>query len=242
MKNLGLSVIGFLWATSLVAEESIEHIKKKIQEILPELTVDSMQNSPIPGLYQIQSGANLLYVSADGHFLLQGEVLDLRKPKDQWNITEVARSQVRIKFLKNLNNKDMVVYSPSQKPKGQVTIFTDVDCGYCRKQHQDVAELTAGGIEVRYLSFPRQGLGSPTFQKAVSIWCATDRKKAFETAVAGDKIAELSCANPIEQQFNLGRQFGINGTPTLLFADGTMIPGYIKASQLIQEAIKHRHD
>ncbi len=125
------------------------------------------------------------------------------------------------------------MFAPSGKPKYKVTVFTDIDCGYCRKLHSHIAELNQRGVEVDYLFFPRTGLNTPSYDKAVSVWCAKDRKAAFTAAKAGKDPAPAKCDNPVADQYKLGAQVGVDGTPTILAADGTKIGGYLAPDQLV---------
>lgn len=139
--------------------------------------------------------------------------------------------------LKNLSPKDMIVYGP-KNPKAIVTVFTDLNCGFCRKLHHDIARLEELGIQLRYMAFPRQGMGSPDYNKMVSIWCMEDPKAAMNIAMQGEYFQSKVCDNPIQSQFLLGRKWGIAGTPTLVFSDGSLRGGYMSPERLAKEAIK----
>lgn len=243
MKQVGIIILLF-WGIvqGLVAEEvaviDSDKIKTQVQTAFPDLVVDKIEKSPVSGLYQLSAGPMILYASNDGRYLLAGDVLDLEKRLEDRNVTEVARRDLRMSLLKHIQSKEMIVYHPKET-KGSVTIFTDTDCGYCRKLHADIAKLVDRGIEVRYLAFPRAGAGSTTYNQMVSIWCAKDRTKAMNSVMNGDSIESLTCKNTIDNQFDLGRKFGVSGTPTLVFADGTLWGGYLPADKLVSEAIKH---
>jgi len=218
------------------AEESVKH---QIQAAFPEVTIESIQKSPLKGLYQVTAGPVIFYASNDGHFLLLGDVFDLTlKDKDKRNLTENLRKKSRLELLKSLKPTDMITYKPTAV-KGVVTVFTDTDCGYCRKLHSEVSQLTDLGIEVRYLAFPRQGVDSPTYNTMVSVWCAKDPQAALSAAMDGKEVEAKTCKNTLAEQFSLGQKIGLNGTPTLLFPDGTLIGGYVPADKLAKEAIKH---
>ncbi len=126
----------------------------------------------------------------------------------------------------------MIVFSPKEKPRHTLTVFTDIDCGYCRKLHAEMDELNSYGIEVRYMMFPRTGLNTPSYQKAVNVWCAKDQQVSMTKAKAGESIPQANCDNPIASQFDLGQQLGVTGTPALLLGDGSLIPGYRPAKDL----------
>lgn len=144
----------------------------------------------------------------------------------------------RLNELKNLKSTDMVVYGP-ENPKATVTAFTDLNCGYCRKLHNEIPRLTELGIQIRYLALPRQGVGSPGYNKMVTIWCSADRQVAMSRAMQGESLPPKTCQNAIREQLALARKLGVSGTPTLIFADGTVWPGYLSAEKLAREAIRH---
>ena len=127
----------------------------------------------------------------------------------------------------------MIVYGPKDA-KRHITVFTDIDCGYCRKLHNEMPELTAAGIQVRYLAYPRAGVGSKSHKKYVSVWCNSDQQTAMTDAKAGRDVPVASCENPVEESFELGRKVGVEGTPTIIFDDGTLTPGYLPSATLIE--------
>lgn len=213
-------------------------IKDKVHAVFPELVVDTIKKSPVSGLYQLTSGPVVLYASNDGRYLVAGDVLDLASVNDDRNLTEPARREARVSVLKRLHPKEMVIYRP-KAIKGVVTVFTDADCGYCRKLHAEIPRLMDLGIELRYLAYPRQGEGSSTYTKMESIWCSKDPKAMMTKVMEGKDIQPLTCRNTIGEQLILGQKLGISGTPTLVFADGTLWGGYLTAEKLAKEAIKH---
>ncbi len=243
MKKAGIIVLLFWWFTQCAAAEQAtvtepDKIKNQVQTAFPELVVDKVEKSPVSGLYQLTAGPVVLYASNDGRYLLAGDVLDLEQRLEDRNVTEAVRRQLRMSLLKHIQPKEMIVYHPKES-KGTVTVFTDTECGYCRKLHAEISKLVELGIEVRYLAFPREGAGSPTYNKMVSVWCAKDPAKAMTSVMQGEAIETLTCNNTIENQFALGRKFGVSGTPTLVFADGTLWGGYLSAEKLANEAVKH---
>ncbi len=133
----------------------------------------------------------------------------------------------------------MIVFAPEQ-PKHMITVFTDIDCAYCRKLHRQMDEYNRLGIGVRYLFYPRAGPNSASFRKAVAVWCAKDRKQALTTAKAGGKIEMLKCPSPVRQHMDKGKQVGVSGTPTIILENGTKLPGYVsppKLSRIIQQRL-----
>ena len=215
------------------------NIKKHLNAAFPELVVETIKQSPVSGLYQLTSGPVVLYASNDGRYLFAGDVLDLESDDDDRNVTEPARREARLSVLKRLVSKEMVIYRPKDV-KAVVTVFTDADCGYCRKLHQEIPRLMDLGIELRYLAYPRQGRGSNTYTKMESIWCSKDPKGMMTNVMKGEHAQSITCKNTIPEQLLLGEKLGISGTPTLVFEDGSLWAGYLSAEKLAKEAVKHR--
>jgi thiol:disulfide interchange protein DsbC len=214
-----------------LAEETPPRLLESISELLPGMKPERVSQSPIPGLYEVMYNPRLiLYVHEDGNYVIQGELLNLQT---QANLTEERRKLARLKVIEALGEESMIVFAP-EKTAHTVTVFTDVDCGYCRKFHQEVTELTQHGVKVRYLAFPRAGKGSPTYQKMVSVWCAEDRQQAITDAKAGDDLPPKNCDNPVQAHYKAAQQIGIDGTPAMVLDDGGMQPGYVPSEQLIK--------
>lgn len=234
---LSLLVFGYCWADNeSIAQEKVKH---GVQSAFPEITVDSVESSPIQGLYKLSAGPLVLYASHDGHYLIAGDVFDLAQTdKDKRNLTEALRREARVEMLKAIKSNDMVVFTPKEV-KAVVTVFTDPDCGYCRKLHSEVPQLLENGVEVRYLAFPREGNGSAAYNKMTSIWCSKDRQQAMSMVMEGKEIESVTCSVNLDEQFMLGQKLGVNGTPTLFFPDGSVVGGYLPAEKLVKEAIKH---
>lgn len=189
---------------------------------------NSKRPTSIPGVFEFVSGSKLFYVSEDGGFFMQGSLIDVAANKD---LTEARLGEARIAELDRLGEKNMLIFKP-QKTKHVVYVFTDIDCGYCRKLHSEIDQYLAAGIEVRYLFFPRAGYGSDSYNKAVSVWCSKDRQTALTKAKKGEAIGNLQCENPIKTHMKLGESFGASGTPMIVTDKGTIIPGYVNASSL----------
>ncbi len=225
---LVVAVLGIL-SFSAVAEEGEESIRAALQKWLPEMEPQSIHSTPIPGIYEVVLEGQVYYLSQDGRYLMQGQLVDLMT---RTNLTEARLKVKRAAALSELNEKNMIVFSP-QEPKYTVSVFTDIDCGYCRRLHQQVKGYNDLGIKIRYLAFPRAGIGSSSYDKAVEVWCAKDRRQAMTRAKA-DKPVEntFKCENPVAKQFNLGRSLGINATPSLILEDGTLLAGFIPPQAL----------
>lgn len=255
MKQVGiifllLFAFGQCWAAEEQDQDKIEQdkiaqgkqeqskIKTQVHAAFPELAVDSIKPSPVSGLYELTSGPIVIYASNDGRYLLAGDVIDLASADEDRNITEPARRDARVSVLKRLHPKEMVIYRPKDV-KAVVTVFTDADCGYCRKLHAEIPRLMDLGVEVRYLAYPRQGQGSATYTKMEAVWCSKDPKGMMSKVMAGKHVETITCRNSIPEQLILGQKLGISGTPTLVFEDGTLWGGYLTAEKLAKEAMKH---
>lgn len=205
-------------------------VRTAIATLVPDATIDSISDAAIPGFYEVALGGQLVYVSADGRYLLQGSIYDIANKTD---LTEASRASVRKQALAGVPKAEKITFEAAD-PKHRVTVFTDIDCGYCRRMHAQIAEYNTQGISVDYLFFPRSGLGTDSFDKAVSVYCAADRNAALTAAKESGEIAKASCANPIESQFALGNKIGVSGTPAVITADGMQVGGYVPPEQLRQ--------
>lgn len=211
-----------------LADEKLDLIRISLKKIIPNMQPELISKTPIAGIYEVKYGTEIYYASADGQFLIRGEVLDIVRKR---NLTEESRSVARRQLMEALDRNSMIVFSP-KKVKHHMTVFTDIDCGYCRKLHQEMDELNGYGIEVRYLLFPRAGIDSQSATKAQSVWCSDDRKRALTDAKLGKTLVEKSCANPIVRNIELADKVGVTGTPTLILDNGELVSGYMAAAKL----------
>ena len=195
---------------------------------LGEVQPDRIRPSAIEGLYEVVIGPHVFYVSADGRHMLQGDLVDMANGR---NLTQPEREAALRNAIDGIGEANMLIFSPD-KPRHTVTVFTDIDCGYCRKLHHEMADYHAMGIRVRYLMFPRTGVNSPSYDKAVSVWCSDDRNDSLTRAKNGKDPAPKTCDNPVEAHMDLGRSIGVQGTPSIVFEDGRVLPGYVPAARL----------
>ncbi len=215
-------------------------ITNAIHKLVPGAEIESIDKSALPGMYTVIASGQVVYVSGDGKYLMQGSLYDLAQHKD---LTAARMDTVRKAALAKLSPSKHIEFAPKD-PKYHVTVFTDIDCGYCRKLHSHIDEYNKDGIAVDYLFFPRTGIGSPSYDKAVSVWCAADRKDAFTQAKMGATPKPAKCDNPVASEFQLGRRLGVNGTPTIIADDGSVIGGYLTPAQMLQQlqAVDSRTD
>ena len=209
-------------------DAGLEQARKAVRKMVPDAGADAVQPSPIPGLYQVTLPPDMFYISADGKFAMTGDILDLEKGE---NLTRKVRDRVRIDAVNKVGEQNMIVYGP-EKSDHTITVFTDIDCGYCRKLHSEMDKYNQAGIRVRYLAYPRAGIGSKSWDKAVAVWCAKDRNKALTEAKQGKEIAMAKCDNPVAMEYQLGDRIGVRGTPAIVTETGQIIPGYVPADRL----------
>ena len=219
-------------AAPVLAEPDMQVFKREIAERLPGATVDHVAPTPIKGIYEVGiDGGDIVYVSADGRYLLSGVLMDL---VTQENLTERVLAGKRVKMLNGVPEDSMITYEPDGEMKHTLTTFTDIDCPYCRKMHREMPLLNRMGIRVRYMLFPRTGVASPSYEKAVSVWCADDQQAEMTKAKSG-AIPEIRvCENPVREQMALARRLGLRGTPYTITDTGRAISGYVPAPELFE--------
>ena len=205
-------------------------IRQAMSTSMPSVKVDSVKPAVVKGLFEVVVGANIYYVSEDGKYLLQGRLVDVAARKD---LTEEKLNVTRKLAIEKMGQANMIVFKP-KITKYTVTIFTDIDCGYCRKLHSEIDQYLAQGITIQYLFFPRAGKGSDSYNKAVSVWCAEDRNAALTAAKKDQKLPEKTCDNPIDKHMQLAAEFDVKGTPMIISENGNVYPGYLPAKQLVE--------
>ncbi len=237
-----LAVIGAaLIALGAQAATPIEVIRENFQKSRPDIQVSSVKPSTVKGMYEVTlKDGPTVYATEDGKYFLTGDLFELA-PGGFVNIAERGREQVRKKRMTDVKSEDMIVFPAVGKQKGAVYVFTDVDCGYCRKLHNEVPELNKLGIEVRYLAYPRdfpRGAQARTTPKMVSAWCSDDPRSALTALKSNQDIKTATCKNPVADQYMLGSEMGVNGTPAIVTERGELIPGYMPAQQLANVVFK----
>lgn len=188
----------------------------------------SIKKSKIPNMFEVMYGTEVVYFSEDAKYFLAGDMIEL---DTRVNLSDAAKQSVRKDIMASEDFQPVVFKAKDEKHK--ITVFTDIDCGFCAKLHREMADINANGITVEYLMFPRAGLRSHSYEKAVSMWCAKDQQQTMTDAKARREIKQINCENPITAQYNLGREVGVTGTPALVTASGHLIPGYMPADRLL---------
>lgn len=214
--------------TSAAAADPRNVISKKIDGIRP----DDVRLSPVDGLYEIARGSQIGYASSDGRYVILGDMIDLDADA---NISESRRRGIRARLIETVPESEMLVFSPKD-PKYTVTVFTDIDCGYCRRLHSQIAEYNRLGIRVRYLFYPRSGPNTDSWHKAEAVWCAANRNDALTRAKNGEAIKSANCAanSIIARDYELGHKLDVDGTPAIFLSTGEMLPGYSPPGQLMK--------
>ncbi|HEY3786210.1 MAG TPA: DsbC family protein [Steroidobacteraceae bacterium] len=201
----------------------------KIANRIPDVRPEDLRPSPIAGIYELSRGMDFAYVTADGKYAFSGDLIDLAAND---NLTEQRRRDARQKLIDAIPESDMIVFGP-RDPKYTVTVFTDVDCAYCRELHRQIADYNRLGIRVRYLSYPRTGPNSDSWTKAEEVWCAHNRNEALTEAKRGIALPGKACTNnPVAREYALGQAFQLKGTPAIVMADGELYGGYLPPAML----------
>ncbi len=201
-----------------------------LKSLDPAIQIDRLTPAPMPGFREAIVGGQVLYISDDGKYLVQGSLFDMELKRD---LSQVGISVLRREELAKIPQKDKIVFAPS-KPKYTIDVFTDIECGYCRKLHQDIAEYNRLGIAIEYLAFPRAGTASQDFRNMETVWCSPNRQKALTDAKSGVAIVPKTCSNPVNMQYQIGQKIGLQGTPMLVTRDGIALPGYLAPAALLQ--------
>lgn len=217
-------------ALCLPAKADQAAVQSAVERIAPNAEDVAIAETVVDGLYEVRFGSEIVYITDTGEHLIQGRLIDLETRED---LTEKSRSKVRLKVLQEIDPSQEIVFAP-EEPVHELTVFTDIDCGYCRKLHSEIQDYMDQGIAVRYMMFPRSGPDTPSFEKAISVWCADDQQTALTDAKAGNEPTPLQCDNPVRSQYDTGVSIGVTGTPALFTESGVHIPGYVPAEQLRQ--------
>ncbi len=209
-------------------------LKAKLNATMPELQLEAIRPSAIPGLFEVQRGALFGYVTADGRFLISGDLINLETGEE---LTEGSRKQMRIDTLAALGDQYIAFDPPRGKLQNAVTVFVDVDCGYCKKLHDELPSYNALGIGFRYVFFPRAGLGSDSERQLDAAWCSTDRKTAVTRAINGEKFTASACKTPTKQHYEVAAKLGVRGTPMMILPTGDIVNGYVPADRLAERIV-----
>jgi len=206
-------------------------VRAAVKQVNPSVQIDQIGPAPVNGFQEVIVSGQTLYISDDGKYLMQGDLYEIAT---KTNLGEASMARLRSRLLQTIPVSDRIVFAPPN-PKYTVTVFTDVECGYCRKLHSQIADYNRQGIAVQYVAYPRMGLGSPDFKKMVAVWCAADPRKALTDAKNDRPVPYRNCKNPVTMEYNLGQRVGLTGTPMILASDGTQLGGYVPPEELRAE-------
>lgn len=234
-----------LWLSSLLAaavisvagageppEASPADPRVDLAKKIPGAKVEELKPSSVPGMYELTRGTDVGYVTSDGRFYFAGDLYDIQQGV---NLTDASRNGARRNLLATIPESETVTFSPAN-PKYTIIVFTDVDCGYCRKLHSEIKQLNNLGVRVRYMFYPREGPGSEAWKVADAVWCSPDRADALTRAKRGEEIKAPKCgATPVARQYDLGHKLNIRGTPGIFTAEGDYIAGYLPPARLLEQ-------
>ena len=211
----------------------IDAIRARLSLVDRDLEIARILPTPVVGLYLVElERQGFLYATGDGQYLIEGDMYRVLETGGVMNLTDARRNVLRREMLSAVSKNEMIVFAPEGEVRAVLSIFTDVDCGYCRKLHGEMASLNEFGIEVRYLAYPRSGIGTASYDKMVTAWCSEDPQDAITRLKMGQELAALSCDSPVAEQYELGQSVGVRGTPALVLESGEMLPGYLPADEL----------
>lgn len=226
------AIIGSATLISSVSQaDTADEIKAALADVIGSRGASAeIKESPMPDVFQADIGDRVVFISKVGNHMLLGDVFDIQR---KVSLSEEIKQSKALEVIEGIEEDEMIVFAP-KKTERTITVYTDVDCAYCRKLHKEVPTLLKSGVKVRYLWYPRSGVGTPSYDKAVSIWCSEDQLTAMNDAKLHNKFAEGSCdPNPVSAQYTSGQKVGVRGTPTIVVDDGTIIGGYLPAKSLI---------
>lgn len=223
----GLFSLGLVLSWPALAADT-DQLKKQLESAMPGAEITGLREVKDSGLYEAQINGQIVYFTGDGKYLLQGEMVSIETRE---NLTEQRRVEVRTETLANVDPQQQIIFAPDD-PQYTLTVFTDIDCGYCREMHQQIDDYNDLGIAIHYMAFPRGGLGSESFDKAEAVWCADDRHQAMTDAKNDQRVKAGQCESPVAEQYQMGQNIGVRGTPAMFTEDGQSLPGYVPPKRL----------
>ncbi len=217
--------------------EQLVFLQQQIEKNIPGVKIDSIRKSKMPGFYEVMSSGQLLYVSKDAQYLISGKLFSISNgltdlTAESMERLELKKAPSRREKINAINEKDMIVFKAADE-KYRVTVFTDVDCSYCRKLHKEMKNYNKLGITVQYMGFPRAGIGSPSHKKLQTVWCADDPLDAMNKAKIDRTFGSNTCDDPLEKHIQLVKEFDLSGTPAIILKSGRLIPGFIDPRRLL---------
>jgi len=227
------AALALLALPAMAAEDAAElqHVRETVSGMFSGIEADDVFASQVDGWYTIRKGAIIAYISGDGRYLLQGDLIDLQ---ESTNLSEESRNDARVKMLAAVPEDEMIIFKP-EKVRHKVSVFTDIDCTFCRRLHSQLNEYMDEGIEIRYLLYPRNGPSSESWVKAQNVWCADNRNEALTLAKLDKPFPMHDCdSSEVSKHYAIGQEVGLRGTPAIVLEDGTLFSGYLPAKQLTE--------
>lgn len=227
-KTMSAMALALLGMTQAQAGE--KEVRDAMAIALPQYSIETVEAHEGSGLFVVTlNNGPVLHVTADGKYFIAGDLYHVEN-RELINETE----QKKLAKIEQIPESEMVVYKAANE-KAHISVFTDISCGYCRMLHKEIDELNEQGITVRYLAYPRAGIGSEAYDQMVNIWCSDDPKKWLTAAKLGKEVPDNKCTNPVANQYRLGNAIGVRGTPSIILGNGKFIPGYLPAKELAKE-------
>lgn len=241
MKHLFKAVLILLGSTFILLSGVVhaQSLRDKLSAAIEtasgnQLQIQEITATPLNNIYRVElNTGEMLYADAAGDYLFAGDMYKT-SAAGLVNLSTGARTGRAQELISAVPEQEMIIFTPETETLATLTVFTDVDCTYCRKLHGDKDELLAAGIKLRYLAYPRGGIQADSYEKMVSVWCSDDRNKSFTQAKNGQNIPAQECETPVLKHHAIGNQLGITGTPALVLPDGTVVPGYMDVARLTQ--------
>jgi len=232
MKTLFALLLSLVTLPALASSEAL--IEDRLKAVDPSIPITLIEPSDMSGFYEVLLGSGeVLFVSEDGQFILSGKAYQVTQDNRLINLTEKRLSGMRLEAVQQVDDNDMVIFPAEGERRARIYVFTDIDCPYCQKLHEEVNALNEAGVEVAYLAFPRSGPGGATASRMDQIWCADDRLAAMESALDGGSVTAAACQTPVLEQLALGQKLGVTGTPAMITETGDLLPGYMPAERLL---------
>jgi len=232
MRLIPLILMTVLAAAASPADEAIEayRLKAVLEHLGVEAAPSSLPPAPIPGFLEVVRGMQVLYVSADGDLVVDGDILSLAS---ETNLTEKRRASLRRDMLRRIPEDQRVVLHTSGPPKARIVVFTDINCPYCLLLHRQHEKLLEQGIEIQYLFYPRSGRSGKTWSQAIAVWCSTNRLQALDAALNGETLPAAECRHPVAAHYELARQLDLRGTPAMITPDGELRYGVTSVDEIL---------
>jgi thiol:disulfide interchange protein DsbC len=236
MRFLTFAVAAAATLACLGAQAQEATIRKNLAERIPQMPkIDEITKSPMAGLYELRvSGSEIMYTDAEGNFLIQGNLIDTKLRR---NLTEERIEKLSAVNFDDLPSKDAFTIVRGNG-KRKIAVFEDPNCGYCKRFEKDLQKVD--NVTISLYLFPI--LSPDSTEKARNIWCAKDKSKTWTDWMVRSQLppaAPANCDAPaLARNVEFGKKYRITGTPTLLFADGSRIPGAIPSEQVEAQLAK----